>query len=237
MANPNLRMAKRVTALVLLVIAAATLSAGAQAQSLVSEKLTALQIVMPGPSRLDEDYARGMLTQEDRGVLNRYAAQPLTNGPQAKAYAEHYLTAQMWFAAHELGVEDEYANPAGLAMLASRHTELLRAELRVLPDNVGKSESRLELVVRREIATPTSQFENARKAAALEKLRLDTFLSGTTLQGLLLNAYGWWVLGGVSIIVGIFCLIASAASLAWSFVSGKSARVAPKGASTKPLLL
>lgn len=237
MANPSLKTAKRIAALVLFVVAAATLSVGLHAQGLVTEKLTALNIVMPGTSRLDEAYDNGMLTQEDRGVLNRYEAQPMTNGLQAKVYAEHFLDAQMEFAAYQLGVAEENANAAGLAMLETRHMEALRAELRMLPENAGSSESRLELVLQREIANPASQFENARQALALRNLRLDTFLSGTTLQGFLLNAYGWWVVGGIAVLIGIVSLLAGVACSIWSFLPIGWERRRVRGRAGRPLLL
>ncbi len=231
------QLGRRIVALVLMVVGVATLSAGAYDHKLVAEKLSAQQITMPGTPAIKAATASGMLTVEDARALTRFAGQPMTHGLQAKAYAEHYIAAQLRFSAENLDVPDEYASYNRLAILVSQYTEALREELRALPENAKRTETQIAAQVSREIASSNSEFENARRAAALQRLRLDTFFTGNMLQGLLLNVYGWWLLGSIALAVGFFSLLGGAALFAFTLIRRPDRAAAPEPTARAPLLL
>lgn len=55
----------------------------------VEEQLSAQNIVMPEGGALES------LPEADREALEEFAGEPLTTGPQARAYADHYIQAHM----------------------------------------------------------------------------------------------------------------------------------------------
>ncbi len=87
--------------------------------------------------------------------LNQYAGQPLTTGPQAEAYANHFIAVHL----SEMPYQGVYSQVSAAAMADPTNTTL-----------------------------------------AAEKT---TTFQGTTLRGLLLEAYGFWEMGQIALFAAI----------------------------------
>jgi hypothetical protein len=127
--------------------------------------------------------------------LQQYAGQAVDNGPKAKAYANDFI------AVHLQGVNDgkTYSETSGAAMAARS-------------------------------AATAAQTSNAPNAAALDKAaaalegKTQTLFRGETLRGLLLYAWGWWLVGRIAFYVAVVALIGAIALFvlaAFGFVLGR----------------
>ena len=124
----------------------------------VTQQLTEQQIVFPAA---DSDAIKA-LPPDDAAAMKVYAGQLMTNGAQAKTYADHFIAVHL----KEIGG--------------------------------GKTYSQLSAEA---LANPTDQ-----KLAA----QADTVFKGTTLRGLLLNAYAFWQIGQIALIAAIVAFVAGA---------------------------
>ena len=102
------------------------------------------------------------LPPDDAAAMKVYAGQLMTNGAQAKTYADHFIAVHL----KEIGG--------------------------------GKTYSQLSAEA---LANPSDQ-----KLAA----QADTVFKGTTLRGLLLNAYAFWQIGQIALIAAIVAFVAGA---------------------------
>ncbi|MFT3874535.1 MAG: hypothetical protein QM714_18120 [Nocardioides sp.] len=111
-----------------------------------------------------------LATKEMKDALGKYAGEPMTTGPQAKAYADHYILVHM----NESSDGKTYSEVSGefMAMSADENAD---------PD----------------------------KLAELGQLRQTLFM-GSTLRGLLLNAYAFWTLGTIAQIASIVSYVGAA---------------------------
>ena len=57
-------------------------------------------------------------------------------------------------------------------------------------------------LARMEIQDPETDYELARKISQLQQLRSENFFMGNAIRGMLLNAYGWWLVGLVARVAG-----------------------------------
>lgn len=133
------------------------------ADSNVHDQLTAQQIYFPD---------KGSPELDDRKIapyLDQYAGQQLTTGPQAEAYADHFIAVHL--------------NEMPYGGVYSKITDAARANL---------SDSQLA-------------------ALAL------TSFQGTTLRGLLLQAYAFWIFGEIALWSAVisFALAVIVGALAW----------------------
>ena len=124
----------------------------------VTQQLTEQQITFPAA---DSDAIKA-LPPDDAAAMKVYAGQLMTNGAQAKTYADHFIAVHL----KEIGG--------------------------------GKTYSQLSAEA---LANPTDQ-----KLAA----QADTVFKGTTLRGLLLNAYAFWQIGQIALIASIVSFVAGA---------------------------
>jgi len=124
----------------------------------VTQQLTEQQITFPAA---DSDAIKA-LPPDDAAAMKVYAGQLMTNGAQAKTYADHFIAVHL----KEIGG--------------------------------GKTYSQLSAEA---LANPTDQ-----KLAA----QADTVFKGTTLRGLLLNAYAFWQIGQIALIAAIVAFVAGA---------------------------
>jgi len=124
----------------------------------VTQQLTEQQITFPAA----DSAAIKALPPDDAAAMKVYAGQLMTNGAQAKTYADHFIAVHL----KEIGG--------------------------------GKTYSQLSAEA---LANPTDQ-----KLAA----QADTVFKGTTLRGLLLNAYAFWQIGQIALIAAIVAFVAGA---------------------------
>ena len=124
----------------------------------VTQQLTEQQITFPAA----DSAAIKALPPDDAAAMKVYAGQLMTNGAQAKTYADHFIAVHL----KEIGG--------------------------------GKTYSQLSAEA---LANPTDQ-----KLAA----QADTVFKGTTLRGLLLNAYAFWQIGQIALIASIVSFVAGA---------------------------
>ena len=124
----------------------------------VTQQLTEQQITFPAA----DSAAIKALPPDDAAAMKVYAGQLMTNGAQAKTYADHFIAVHL----KEIGG--------------------------------GKTYSQLSAEA---LANPTDQ-----KLAA----QADTVFKGTTLRGLLLNAYAFWQIGQLALIASIIAFVAGA---------------------------
>lgn len=129
------------------------------ANSQVHSQLAQQQISFPTQAQLNNAKAGTEVTPAMVPYLEPYAGQALTSGPQAEAYADHFIAGHL--AAMPFGGVYSKASAAALAQ----------------PTN-----SALQGVV-------------------------NTIFKGTTLRGLLLEAYAFWKFGQIALIASICSLI------------------------------
>lgn len=70
------------------------------------------------------------------------------------------------------------------------------------PENASKTDEEIAPLATQEIANPASDSPLAKEIKSLQDLRSSTFLDGNALRGMLLNAYGWWLLGTIALVAG-----------------------------------
>jgi hypothetical protein len=90
----------------------------------VSDQLTAQKITMPVPA------AYKSLPQADQDALAPFQGQPLSNGAQAKAFADHYIQAHMTAA----GGGKTYEEVSGEYIALSKDTTADAAQVKALGD-------------------------------------------------------------------------------------------------------
>ena len=129
--------------------------------SQVSQQLTEQQIVFPAA----DSPAINELPPADAAAMTPYAGQLMSDGAQAKTYADHFIAVHL----KEIGGGKTYSQ--------------LSAESQANPAN-----------------------------AALAK-QVQTVFQGTTLRGLLLNAYALWQIGQIALIAAIVSFVGGAIML------------------------
>ena len=67
-------------------------------------------------------------------------------------------------------------------------------------------------------ANPATDFSLAKEIKSLQDLRTSTFLDGNTLRGMLLNAYGWWLVGTIALVAGWTLIVVGVGLLALGLV-------------------
>ena len=153
-------------AIVLLVAAALMTWGYTFVNNQVTSQLSEQKIVFPAAG----SPALKALPPADAAAMNQYAGQQMTNGAQAKTYADHFVAVHL----NEIGGGKTYSQ--------------LSAELQADPNN-----------------------------AELAKT-VQTVFQGTTLRGLLLNAYAFWQIGQILLIAFIVAYIAGAIMLVLSII-------------------
>ena len=169
----------KVFAIVLVVIGAAAIYGGNFAHGYVTDQLSQEKISMPTQEGIDN-----LSSEESKAALTPYIGQELTTGPQAKAFANHYIWEHMMAASGG----KTYEEVSGEYMAATKDSSVSADDL-----------------------------------AAMGQLRQTMFM-GDTLRGMLLSAYGWWLLGSIGIYAGIGAIIGGVilAILGWGVLRTKA---------------
>ncbi|WIY83599.1 hypothetical protein [Propionimicrobium sp. PCR01-08-3] len=218
MATQVYKTLSKIVGVVLLVLGIAALVGGNFAHSYVSEQLADQNITMATDESIDGQLKAGRISEDDAAALRKYAGQEMLTGPQAETFANHYIHAHMAAAAKAAGVPDDQANYSAIGSLVTQYTNDLQEELKALPENADKSDAEIAALADEEIANPNTTYENAKQAATLQELRMDTFLDGNTLRGMLLNAYGWWLVGTIAQAAGWALIVIGIALGAFGFI-------------------
>lgn len=140
----------------------------------VEQQLTAQDITMP------EGDALASLPDDSRKELEQYAGSPLDSGPEAKAYADHYI----WEHMQAQGAALNDGDPVTYEEASAKGREL-SAALAENPD-----------------ATQAQQDE----ATAWMDLRESLFM-GNTLRGLLLYGYAFATIGTIAGIAAVVAFV------------------------------
>lgn len=214
MATQVYKTLAKIVGAALLIIGVALVAGGLYAHSFVRQQLADQMITMPAEQAIDAQLQSGRIAEEDAEALRPHAGEMMTTGPQAEAFADHYIRAHMRAGAQAAGIPDEQASYSGIGALVTEKTNAFKEELAADPANANLSPDEITALAEQEIADPATDYPAAQEIAALQDLRMGTFLDGNTLRGMLLNAYGWWLIGtiaqvagGVLIVVGIGLLI------------------------------
>lgn len=146
----------------------------------VHDQLAMQDIVMP------EGEALASLPKADADVLKQYAGSPLDSGPEAQAFADHYILAHMNASSTEL---------AGKVMSYSEVSGQARALGAALAENPNPTQAEQD------------------EAAAWSGLK-QTLLDGNTLRGLLLYGYAFATMGTIAGIAAIFSFVGAGILLA-----------------------
>jgi hypothetical protein len=148
---------------VVLIVAGALLMWGYNfANSNVHNQLAQQQITIPAKG------SPALASPEIGPYLNKYAGQEVLTGPQAKAYADHFIAVHL----SEMPYNGVYSKVSAAAMAQPNNTQL--------------------------------------------KGLASTVFQGTTLRGLLLEAYAFWQMGQIALIAAIVSFAAAAVMLVLS---------------------
>ncbi len=218
MATQVYKTLSKIVGAVLVVIGVAALIGGSFAHHYVSDQLADQAITMATEESIDAQLAAGRIGQDDAVALRKYAGQEMTTGPQAETFANHYIHAHMAAAAKAAGVPDDQANYSAIGALVTQYTNDLKTELKALPQNADATDAQIGAQAAAEIANPDTNYQDAQQAAALQTLRMDTFLDGNTLRGMLLNAYGWWLVGTIAQAAGWAMIVVGVVLFVFGFV-------------------
>lgn len=200
MADPMYSAMARVFGVVLPLVGVGALIGGRFAHHFVAQQLGAEDITMPDAETIERELKIGLVTSEDADLLRPHAGETLTTGPQARIYADNYVLAHMRVAARQAGVPDSQATYAGVGDLAAQRNRELKAELREQYPELTAAE--VSLRAKAEISDPETEYDTARQIKTLYELRSDNFFMGNSIRGMLLNAFGWWLVGLVATIAG-----------------------------------
>jgi hypothetical protein len=156
-----------IVAVVVLLVAGGLLTVGhAFANSNVRSQLAQQQIYFPPPAAFAHAKAGTEITPAMIPSVSRYAGQQLLTGPQAKAYADHFIAVHL----SEMPYNGVYAKISAAAMAAK---------------------------------------PGSAQATKLTELKSASFM-GTTLRGLLLEAYAFWKIGQIMLIGAIASFVLAA---------------------------
>ncbi|GAA2182661.1 hypothetical protein GCM10009785_22890 [Brooklawnia cerclae] len=218
MASQVYKTLLKIVGLVLLVIGIGALIGGSFAHSYVKDQLSEQAIAMPTNETLDAQVKSGRLTQENADAMRPFAGEEMTTGPMAQAFANEYIASHMKAAAVALDVPDDKATYEGVGELVTEKTSALTEVLKAEPENADKTDAEISALATKEIANANTTYQDAKDAAALQTLRTGTMFTGNSLRGMLLNAYGWWLLGTIAIVAAWALIVIGVASVVVGFV-------------------
>ncbi len=141
--------------LVVLVVAGSMLMWGSSyTNNQVHDQLAMQQVYFPPKAAFASAKAGGEITPSMRPYIYPYAGEQVLTGPEAEAYANHFIAVHLY----DMAYHGVYAKVSAAARAASPGTP------------------------------------QATKLASLEQ----TVFQGTTLRAMLLEAYGFWLLGNIA---------------------------------------
>lgn len=179
-----------------LLVAGALLTWGSNfVASQVHNQLGMQGITMPGGAALQG------LPAEDAAALQPYAGQPMTTGPQARAYADHFILVHM-----NEGTDTLFKSLQGMGI----DTKQWESQAPLNYASAG--------TVANDIKDPTktpnlTDDQRTQGAAAVTTFRTNTLFTGNTLRGLLLYGYAFATIGTIAGIAAIGAWIGGALML------------------------
>ncbi|MDY5403293.1 MAG: hypothetical protein SPG34_03005 [Trueperella sp.] len=200
MATQVYKTLSKIFGIILLVVGIAALSGGLYADSFIKAQLEEQDVVLPTTESIDGQLKAGRIAQEDADALYPVAGEAVVTGDQARIFANHYIHAHMRAAVVDAGLDPDTTTFATVGKIASDREAVLTEE--IAADNPAADDATITKMVKAEIANPLTEYDIAAEVANLNSLRYDTLLDGNTLRGMLLNAYGWGLLGTIAKLAG-----------------------------------
>ncbi|MDP9800957.1 preprotein translocase subunit Sss1 [Arcanobacterium wilhelmae] len=219
MATQVYKTLSKIVGIVLLLVGIGALIGGMFANSFIKSQLEDQHIMFPPAEAINAQVEKGAISKEDGEAMMQYAGETLVTGDQAKVWADNFVGAHMRGAAKRAGLEGDKANYSAIGQAADKAKEELTAAIKAA--NPNDDEKVLAAKTKAEMMNPLSKYPEAQKASQLQSLRIDTFLNGNTIRGMLLNAYGWGLVGKIANIAGIGLIIVGILLAAWGFVPSK----------------
>lgn len=198
-------------ALVLLIAGGLLTWANAFVGDQVHSQLSAQDITMPQGPGLES------LPEADRAALEPFAGQPMTTGPQARAYADHYIQVHMNEGTFELQTE-----------VAALGVDTTGWQMPLTYQSAGT-------VVREINADESLTDQQKEEASALvNEVRSESLFKGNTLRGLLLYGYAFATIGTIAGFAAIAAFAGAAVLLLLSGLGIWHARKAASAAAPVP---
>ncbi|WP_336248741.1 hypothetical protein [Stomatohabitans albus] len=209
----------KIVGIILALVGVGALYGAMFANSFITAQFEDQNIHFPSEEAINAQVEQGRITEEDAQVIRPYADQILLNGDQAKAFADHYIFAHMRNSAKKAGLEGEEATYEGAGDPAREAKTALTD--RIKADNPSDDEATIAAKTTIEMANPLSTYPEAKRAAELDSLRNEVLFRGNAIRGMLLNAYGWGLLGKIANVAGIALIIIGIALAGWGFIPSK----------------
>ncbi len=173
----------------------------------VHDQLSQQDITMPSGAALDA------LPAADKAALEPYAGQQMTTGPQAKAYADHFILVHMNNGGAELA-----------KTVGAMGVDTSGWQQPMTYSSAG--------AVSKQIAADTTLSDSVKTeaTAAVDTFRSDTLFTGNTLRGLLLYGYAFATIGTIAGYAAIAAFVGAAVLLILAFLGIWHARKAQQGA-------
>lgn len=219
MATQVYKNLSKIFGIILALIGIGALIGGMLANSFIKSQFEQQNIVFPSAEAIDAQVEQGRISETDGEAMRQYAGQPLLTGDQAKVFADNFIAQHMLASAKQAGIPDEQASYDGVGDPAKK----AKAELtdRIKADNPNDDKDTINAKVAMEMANPMSTYPEAVRAAELDNLRNDIFFTGNAIRGMLLNAYGWGLIGKIANIAGIGLIIVGLVLAIWGFIPAK----------------
>lgn len=215
MASQVYKTLAKIVGIVLILGGAVAIFAGNFTGGFIKSQLEDQAVVLPTEEAIDAQLESGRIQQEDADAIRPVAGEAVTTGKQAEIFANHYIYAHMKAGVAGAGLPEgtTYATVGGIT---SEKTAELTEE--VAADNPDADEATVAKLVQAEINDPMTEYALAEEVASLNDLRYSTLLDGNTLRGMLLNAYGWGMIGTIATWAGIGAIVIGLALTAFGFL-------------------
>lgn len=208
----------KIFGIILVLVGIGALFGSTFASNFIASQMEEQEIVFPTEEGIKAQLDLGRISEEDAALLTPYAGQQLKDGAGAQLYANHYIHSHMAYEAKQRDAEG--ATYATLGGMVNEQTAMLAEKLQA--DNPDASEEMIQKLVEVELANPLTEYPEAERAKTLQELRSDFMLDGNTLRGMLLNVYGWSLIGQIAFYAGIGALVVGILLAVWGFIPAKN---------------
>jgi hypothetical protein len=185
----------------------------------VHDQLGMQGITMPAGAALDA------LPAGDKAALEPFAGQPMNTGPQAEAYANHFILVHM-----NEGTDTLFKSLQGMGI----KTDQWAGEAPLTYASAGGVASDIKDATKTPGLTDQQRTDGA---AAVNAFRTNTLFTGNTLRGLLLYGYAFATIGTIAGIAAIGAYVGAGVMLILSllgFWHASRQRRAPDTAAARP---
>ncbi len=176
----------------------------------VESQLAVQDITMPSGAALDA------LPPADKAALEPYAGQPMSTGPQAKAYADHFILVHL-----NAGTATLFKTLQGLGIDTSQWQSLAPLTY----SSAGQVASDIQDPTKTPKLTDDQRTQGA---AAVTLFRNNVLFTGNTLRGLLLYGYAFATMGTLAGIAAIAAFVGAAIMLVLTILGFRHAAKQPK---------